>query len=577
MRGVSLLLSGWLLLLNHAAQAEVGKGARRAAVAGKLAKPPVIDGALVDWSPGMFGVAPPITLGKATSVVESGKIADDDDHSVELYAAVTDSALYVAGIVTDDQVVDRHRAGEMWRGDMVEVLVAKPKGGYLHVGVNPAGDAFLFAPLTKGGAAAPRLRSAARKAPPGYAFELEIPFSLVGLAKGSQRLTVNFAARDADPGESPPGHRTWSGYRHNLLGSFGTLVVDGGGPAPSAWPRCREGAKEVVVESPLRARGHGLVAGERPVVLRMANYQSAEASWVQFWSQWDLARVQRELDLAARLQLNAIRIFVFFEPFGGRTPAVEMVSRLETVVDEAAKRGILTVVSFFPFDKDFRPERYEEMAEHLRHIVSRFRGDPAIAMWDLMNEPDHMWMMPDAGVTPSAVSAWASHMYPVVREADPTHLVTVGLAGHFAVNPGPVKAEEALPFVDVVSVHWYFDLSLIDRALAKARSLGKPLVLQEFGASGLLFSEDDASAQFEVICRAAEKAEVAGLAVWELFDHPVGTIAHYPTPWREDAENYFGLLRADGTPKRQAGIFCRCLDAPKLKLLRSPTAIPRSR
>ena len=147
--------------------------------------------------------------------------------------------------------------------------------------------------------------------------------------------------------------------------------------------------------------------------------------------------------------------------------------------------------------------------------------------------------------------------------------MTVGLAGHYAVKDGPVVAAEALPGVDVQSLHWYFGEERLSAGLARARSaMEKPLVLQEFGVSGLLWDEASAEGQYQRACRAAEAAQLAGFGAWELYDHPVGSIRWVKEPWKESQENYFGLLRPDGTPKRQAAAFCRCLDAPALRIVR---------
>lgn len=541
------------------------EAARRAAVAHPAPAQLKVDGSLEDWNPGVYGVSPPISLSGNTSFIEEGTIEGDADQSVELYAAMGKSQLFIAATVTDDQVVGHHRGPELWRGDGLEVLIARPRGGVLHLGISPAGDVHVFSPGDERTRALERgVRGAARIQPPGYVLELAIPYAAFGSSGPGSLPAINFAARDADPGESPPAHRTWSGYRHKAVASFGSLIFHRPDRARVRWPVCRRFSSVVEVQEPLSAREGQLWSKDEPVRLRLVNYQSADANWTEFWTRWDAERLVRDLDAGARLHLNAIRIFVFFEEFGGATPKREMIRRLEATVNAAAARGMVSVVSFFPFKKEFRPERWPEMESHLRQTVAHFRGSPAIAMWDLMNEPDHVWAQPDAGVTASQVDAWARHMAAAVREADPTHLITVGLAGHFAAEDGPHEPEQAQGWVDVVSLHWYFDLNRLKAGLAKAKALQKPVILQEFGVTGLYFDEQAAERHYSQVCAAAEQANLSGVGAWELLDHPVGSISWYRRPWIEGEENYFGLLTSDRLPKRQAGAFCRCLDVPRL-------------
>lgn len=132
----------------------------------------------------------------------------------------------------------------------------------------------------------------------------------------------------------------------------------------------------VKLAKPLTSRGTAAISDMTPVRLRMVNYQSARENWPQFWLNWDLARIRRDLDLAAKLNINSIRIFVFFGPFGGAKPTAEMLSRLDAVIDEAARRGMLSAISFFPFDKDFREERFKEMSDHVRQLSPGTRATP---------------------------------------------------------------------------------------------------------------------------------------------------------------------------------------------------------
>jgi hypothetical protein len=536
---------------------------RRVAVVTRVAAAPDVDGVLEEWSPGLFAVSPPASLGSGTSVIEEGVIDGDGDHSAEVWLTTSPGRLHLAAQVTDDLIEAQDVASELYRDDGLEVLLARPDGGLWHLGVNANGRAFLFDPP------AGPLRGvevAVRRAPPGYFLEATIPLGAFGASDATlDGWRLNLAARDVDRGVA--AHRVWSGLAHTQRASLGQLTVVRSAPAPAPSPPCPAPARVVTLNEPLSVRREQLVAADAGVTLRLVNYQPARAPWARQWTAFDARQAAVDFERTAKVGANAVRVFVFYGPFGEHAVKPEALQRLRTVVGLAASAGLVVVVSFFPFDKEFRPTAWPGMAKHLETIVGAFVGEPAIAMWELMNEPDHAWALPDAGVTAREVSAWASHMAQVVRRADPSHLVTVGLAGHFArPGDGGVDADQALPFVDAVAVHGYFDDVPLGPFLERAKRLGKPVVLQEYGRSRLFWTAQEAARFDEGVCRAARAAGLAGVGAWELYDHPVGSIDWLERPWREAPENWFGLLSPDGVPHPRAAVFCRCLEAPAFKV-----------
>lgn len=536
------------------------------AIAPRLTKGHIhVDGDLTEWNMGLHSIAPPLFFGEGTVFTEEGEVRGNGDQSARLYFAVDGHELLVAAYVVDDAVVTE-RWGEQWRGDGVELLFVRAGQPMLHVGINPVGDVHLFsaeAPNAK----VPAMRSAARLEPFGWAVEVALPFKALLAPSAPSRppsLAINIAMRDVDAPSGPAAHRVWGGQRHGLPASAGRLWIQNNGPTPTRWPDCPELGPEVRLDRPLTRDGKKLVAGQSPVTLRLLNFQSSVNNWQSFWSQWNELQVQRDLDVAKRLKANAIRIFVFTEAFGEDALVPTMLERLKWLVREAASRGLLSVVTFFPFKKEFRPQWRERMQRHLEQVVGSFTGDPAIAMWDLMNEPDHMWAA-DAGVTASDVGSWARQMFDAVRQADRTHLITVGQYGHYLFQPNATEDEE-LPFTDVASVHWYGERSALDATFARMAESQRPLVLQEFGYSSLFVTDAEAADQLQQVCTKAQVLGFAGVGLWELFDHPVGSIAHQQPRYTETAENSFGLVRVDGVPKAQASVFCRCLRPPKFRI-----------
>lgn len=507
----------------------------------------VLDGDLVDWNPGRFSVSPVVDLVDGVGFLEEGQVSSNADHSARVYFAWRPDALWVGARLTDDTVTVV-RGDALWKGDTFEVLLGHGDGRLFHLGVNPVGDVQVFS-----GHSAVGVKAAALRLEQGWSVELSVPWTALGFSAAPKSVRVNLGLRDVDGEEV--AYRVWSGQRHAQRDSAATLRLESAAPPPS-WPTCAPWAGTVNVVEPLKARGTQLMAGASPVVLRMVNYQPARNNWPRFWTEFDPQALGRDLDLAAKLRINALRVFVFTEEFGGPTVRPEVLERLRRVVREGAARGMVSIVTFFPFKKELRPEWDTRMAAHLTGIVSAFRGDPAIAMWDLMNEPDHLLT---TGATWNDLARWAQVMATAVRTADPTHLVTIGLAA-------PSSSNTTVASLEVQSVHWYGEQAQLGAALDLAVDAGQPVILQEFGSTSLYFGDAESSRWFDEVCRAAAARHLAGVGAWELFDHPVGSILHLKDRWVEEPEHDFGLLRMDGAPKGQAGAFCRCLAVPQLRL-----------
>lgn len=515
-----------------------------------------VDGDVQDWSPGFAAVSPPAELTVFTHYREEDPpFSGDGDLQARVYAAWSAEGLSFLALVTDDDVQGDARNGEMWRGDCFETLIAR-RAGALHIGVNPAGDVHVFSGAITD-AAKRQLKAAAQRTDTGYLIELFIPHAALDPLAANAQVGVNYSLRDVDKQQND-GRLVWSGIRHNLAASMGTLRLD---PPPQAtkWPACPRPTKTLRLDAPLQLHEGHLVVGRERVRLAMLNFQPASPSWAEQWSRFDPVSFTRALDAAARLGANALRLFLFFETFGGASPDPVMLQRLDWVVSEAAKRGMLSVVSFFADKKEFRRERWGEMEAHLRAITKAFANRREIAMWDLMNEPDHAFALPGAEFTAAEVNAWAVAMHAAVRDADPSHLVTIGLAGHYLRDANP-SDDSRVAVGEVQSVHWYFPLSELGKGLTDALAARRaPLVLQELGFSAWHATNEEAAASYRLACREVNRLGVAGFGAWELFDHPTGAIPFLRPRIQDTHENHYGLIDAWGRPKPQAEAFCRCL------------------
>jgi mannan endo-1,4-beta-mannosidase len=188
---------------------------------------------------------------------------------------------------------------------------------------------------------------------------------------------------------------------------------------------------------------------------------------------------------------------------------------------------------------------YKEWVAHVLTRVNsitgvRYRDDPAIFAWDLMNEPEIDNTARDAVGAPLARS-WLTEMATHVRSLDPNHLVTSGDEG-FLDRFGVLDAagELALPGLDFGSWHLYPDTyrlslaqasDLLRRHSAAAAAAGKPVLLQEFGYGAQHPDQPDV---YESWLRTLSgDPHSAGWIFWRL----VGRVMRPPTRAFPDAEN----------------------------------------
>lgn len=119
-------------------------------------------------------------------------------------------------------------------------------------------------------------------------------------------------------------------------------------------------------------------------------------------------------------------------------------SRLDWVVEECSKRELYVVLDMHGavgyqsdaphngkadscglYDKTEQGERYRELTDELwTAIATRFRGNPAVAMYDLLNEP--MCDVDCGEITRRINNEFIySRLYDTVRAADPEHIITL--------------------------------------------------------------------------------------------------------------------------------------------------------
>jgi mannan endo-1,4-beta-mannosidase len=194
------------------------------------------------------------------------------------------------------------------------------------------------------------------------------------------------------------------------------------------------------------------------------------------------------------------------------------------------------------------PAPKEVYKSWVAHVLNRtntitgikYKDDPTIFAWDLMNEPQIDNTARAADGAPLAES-WLREMAAHVKSIDSRHLLTSGGDGFYGrqemIDPA---TEAALPGLDFASWHLYAGYrgvtlpqvgDLIRRHGETAAAAGKPVVLQEFGYSSQQAEQPNVYRSW--LEGVANDPNSAGWIFWRL----VGRVQPAPTRNFPEAEN----------------------------------------
>lgn len=182
------------------------------------------------------------------------------------------------------------------------------------------------------------------------------------------------------------------------------------------------------------------------------------------------------------------------------------------------------------------PETRRLYREHLEKLATRrntvtgvyYRDDPTIFAWELMNEAQVItgrW---------AERRAWFAEMSAFLKSLDPNHMITPGAWGYrSATERREWLADHALPTIDYCDVHNYprddhdsFVNSpaalkeFIENRAAAAFSLGKPMVLGEFGMSTNGHNGASQAEWYKALFDGGARAGAGGTMFWILTPDP---------------------------------------------------------
>ncbi len=308
-----------------------------------------------------------------------------------------------------------------------------------------------------------------------------------------------------------------------------------------------------------------------PFVPFGTNYYDPNTGWPpQVWKQFDPEAVTTHFKLMNQLGVNCARVFLAAATFQPDVDTIDEASleKLDALIEIARKAGIRLILTgpdhwegspaYWEPDRFAGPQALKALDRFWTVVGQRYRGEPAILAWDLLNEPSIPWHLETwdpkwndwlrtryetqeglkaawgdelkdgetlGSIEPAKNVAakgnprlrdwqlfrehladqWVQRQVSVLREVDPTHLITVGyIQWSFpVVRPGDPSLYSAFnphrqaQWLDFISIHFYplmgrpfgsrtnwdQNIAYLQNMLAYCQT-DKPLVLEEYGWYG---------------------------------------------------------------------------------------------
>ena len=233
---------------------------------------------------------------------------------------------------------------------------------------------------------------------------------------------------------------------------------------------------------------------------------------------WDEKDIEKDFVKMSELGINMVRFDLFWawvEPRpGSYNPKV--FTQMAFLISLAHKYGIYLNPTFFiggevgeaywdvPWRNGRHPHSDSDMlrfqTEHVAEFGRRYKGESAIIAWDLNDEPP-FWVVRNITTDAMAIN-WTRLLTWSLRRVDPDHLICVG-TDVSEIGRGPFRPDTIKEEVDFFSSHPYpiYNASLFPDPMLSERGsyaaafqtllsmgAGRPLMLQEFGASSAQYS-----------------------------------------------------------------------------------------
>lgn len=195
---------------------------------------------------------------------------------------------------------------------------------------------------------------------------------------------------------------------------------------------------------------------------------------------------------------------------------VRLILVLENQWGDCTQGGIKTA-SWFSSGYKTRYGYPLDFVSYVKAIVTRYKDQPAIAMWEVINEGK-------LDNDPTTLRRFIITIARLIKSIDKKHLVAGGGAlqcweGQKGANDFKSYYNDAA--IDVLDHHQYDEDTIAwpvcaQRAERAARELGKPLIIGESGIKANLYTSTQRGQYFSSQIKAAASRGLSGFLIWQL-------------------------------------------------------------
>ena len=290
---------------------------------------------------------------------------------------------------------------------------------------------------------------------------------------------------------------------------------------------------------------------------------STAINQLEMWQKesFDPKTIDRELGYAEGIGFNTVRVFLHSVVYNEDPKGFK--SRIDRYLAIANKHHIQTIFVFFddcwnPNPKPGKqpmprtgihnsgwmqdpgiqlkdPKQFTALEGYVKDILTTFKHDNRILLWDLYNEPGNSTKRDTSLKLLTKVFNWA-------RDVNPDQPVSAGL---WAWDYEKLNAFQALNS-DIITYHDYDDEKAHTRVIELLKTHGRPLICTEYMAR-------TRNSRFSNILPVLKKENVGGLN-WGLVAGKTNTIYAWDTPMAnggEPKEWFHDIFHKDGTPYKQ--------------------------
>jgi hypothetical protein len=239
----------------------------------------------------------------------------------------------------------------------------------------------------------------------------------------------------------------------------------------------------------LATNGSSFTCDGLPVPLTGFTFYPALIGGAKAWHDPNFTSyIDHVLDMGAAAGQNLIRATDQWDKHAAGQTADDPVvwSNMDYLLSAAQKRGVFVVVDLSAFrwllmSQGIDPSRTDLWTAFASKVAARYRNNPAVAFYSIAGEP----APPASQAQLQTLLNFYATTSRAIRAADPNHLISAGGFNHMEDHPevGWWQAIDALPGNDVIGVKTYsqHDLNLMPAIATYGRSVGKPVVDEEFG------------------------------------------------------------------------------------------------